>query len=428
MKKFLLCQVVVGVATASTDHNEDINNFRKLQDATRPPKTPPPTPARTRPPKTPPPTPSPTATETLSIAQTVCSEDQFFKLCSYLELTGLYETLNSDGTYTLFAPNDAAFEQLTTILPDLSDEEIKGMLLYHVAPSEITYKDLMAIAPGDIETMVPGLPIGFSLGSDGEILLNGSTKITEPDIDASNGIIQVIDQVIMPQIVPSTTVPTTSPVTAEPTSNPTEVITPSPTFKPTTAAPFAQGGDTKMPTTSPTAQVDTKIPTTSPTAQVDTKTPTTSPTAQVDTMSPTLQPTSKVITEPPTEFPTPYGNDTPEPTNDASIIEFFDSSLSVSYGVFASKSRKSSGSSKSSKSKSSKSKSAKSYEIQGKAGKSSGSSKYYATRNVSMRKVFGEGEFSNARFRADMNGCSLLRGGSGYLLVTALAAAWYWLN
>lgn len=427
--KYLLCQVLVGVAAASTDHNKDIINLRKLQDATRPPKTPPPTPALTRPPKTPPPTPArtrppktppptpspptptPTTAEAESIAQIVCSDDEFFKLCSYLELTGLDEILNSNGTYTLFAPNDAAFE-LLTILPELSDEEIKGMLMYHVAPSELTYKDLMSIAPGDVETMVPKLPIGVSTGFDDEVLLNGNTKIIEPDIEASNGIIQVIDQVIMPQITRPSISPTPVPSTAKPTLNSTEVITPDPTYKPTTAAPVAQ---------------------------VDTKTPTTSPTAQVDTMSPTLQPTSKapttgVITESPTEFPTPlpyYGKDTPEPTNYASIIEDFGSSSPTreKYGVFASKSRKSSGSSKSSKSKSSKSKSSKSYEVVGKAGKSSGSSKYYATLDVSMQKAFGEGEFSNARFRADLNASSLLRGGSCYYLsMVTLAAAWYWLN
>lgn len=405
--KYLLCQVLVGVAAASTvDQKQDITNLRKLQDATRPPKTPPPTPAltrppktppptpaRTRPPKTPPPTPSPTTAATQSIAQYVCSDDQFFKLCSYLELTGLYDTLNSDGRYTLFAPTDAAFEQLT-ILPELSDEEIKGVLLYHVAPSELTYKDLLSIAPGDIETLVPGLPIGFSTVDD-EILLNGKTKITEPDIEASNGIIQVIDEVLMPQI----TKPTTAPATAEPTLNSTEVITPIPTLKPTAA---------------PVAQVDTQTPTTSPTAQeVDTKTPTSQPT--------TKAPTTSVITGSPTEFPTPlpyYGNDTPEPTNDASMIEIVGTSSPTreKTGIFASKSRKSpksprsrkSSSSKSSKSKSSKS----SHEVAGKAGKSSGSSKHYATLDVSMQ----------------LNASSLLHGGSGYLLMATLAAAWYWLN
>lgn len=60
-------------------------------------------------------------------------------------------------------------------------------------------------------------------------------------------------------------------------------------------------------------------------------------------------------------------------------------------------------------------KSSKSYEIVGKADKSDGRTNYYATRDVSVREVFGyEDGFHNARFRAeDLNASSQLRGGSG---------------
>eukprot|EP00985_Skeletonema_marinoi_P020517 scaffold12220_cov204-Skeletonema_marinoi.AAC.10 len=266
--------------------------------ATRPPKTQPPTTAATRPPKTPAPTetipetPSPTIAGPQSIAQIVCSNNDFFTLCSYLEITGLYGKLNSSGTYTLFAPNNDAFEKLPNVA-DLTDDEIMGLLMYHVAPNILTYNNLMMIAPGDVKTMVPVLPITVSTGTDGDVLLNGKVKITTPDIEASNGIIQVIDQVIIPPIDP----PAPAPVTPEPTLKPTEAITPEPTLKPTG----------------------------SPIAQVDTKTPTGSPIAQVDTMSPTLEPSSKpdIISKSPTQFPTPlpYGKDTPNPTIYASIID-----------------------------------------------------------------------------------------------------------
>eukprot|EP00984_Skeletonema_dohrnii_P008333 scaffold3045_cov78-Skeletonema_dohrnii-CCMP3373.AAC.5 len=298
----LLSLVLVSVAAAD---RKAIINLRQLQGATRPPKTPPPTaaatrppktqpptPAATRPPKTPPPTeavetPSPTIAGPQSIAQIVCSNNDFFTLCSYLEITGLYGKLNSSGTYTLFAPNNDAFEKLANVA-DLTDDEIMGLLMYHVAPSILTYNTLMMIAPGDVKTMVPSLPIAVSTGADGDVLLNGKAKITTPDIEASNGIIQVIDQVIIPPIDP----PTPAPVTPEPTLKPTEAITPESTLKPTG----------------------------SPVAQVDTKTPTTSPIAQVDTKSPT---SPDIISKSPTQFPTPlpYGKDTPNPTIYASIID-----------------------------------------------------------------------------------------------------------
>ncbi|KAK1733592.1 fasciclin domain-containing protein [Skeletonema marinoi] len=292
----VLSLVLVSVAAAD---RKAIINLRQLQGATRPPKTRPPTAAATRPPKTPPPTPaatrlpktpapteavpetpSPTIAGPQSIAQIICSNNDFFTLCSYLEITGLYGKLNSSGTYTLFAPNNDAFEKLANVA-DLTDDEIMGLLMYHVAPSIRTYNNLMMIAPGDVKTMVPSLPIAVSsTGADGDVLLNGKAKITTPDIEASNGIIQVIDQVIIPPIDP----PTPAPVTPEPTLIPTEAITREPTLKPTG-----------------------------------------SPIAQVDTMSPTLEPSSKpdIISKSPNQFPTPfpYGKDTPNPTIYASIID-----------------------------------------------------------------------------------------------------------
>mmetsp|Transcript_28711 Transcript_28711/g.43360 ORF Transcript_28711/g.43360 Transcript_28711/m.43360 type:complete len:267 (+) Transcript_28711:25-825(+) len=227
---FLLClALLISVATASsTDQKKAIINLRQLQGATRPPKTPPPTAAATRPPKTQPPThvatrppktpapteavpetPSPTIAGPQSIAQIVCSNnDDFSTLGKYLRSTRLYDVLNSSGTSTLFAPNDAAFEKLANVV-DLTDDEIMGLLMYHVAPNILTYNNLMMIAPGDVETMVPVLPISVSTGADGEVLLNGNVKIIISDMEASNGIIQVIDQVIIPPIGPPTPAPPT---------------------------------------------------------------------------------------------------------------------------------------------------------------------------------------------------------------------------
>ena len=392
----LLCPALVGVATAAstTDQKQAIINLRKLQAtrppktppptpaaATRPPKTPPPTPAATRPPKTPPPTPPPTTAAPQSIAETVCSDDDFFKLCYYLQQTGLYDTLNSDGTYTLFAPSDAAFEKLRSVA-DLTDDEIRGLLMYHISPNVLTYNNLAMIAPGDVETMVPGLPISVSTSTDGEVLLNDKTKITEPDIEASNGIIQVVDQAIIPPVLP----PTPAPSTPEPTLKPTEPITPEPTLKPTEAI-------MPEPTMKPTEAI---------TPEPTTLEPTLKPTEAPATLDPTSKPPTTVVS--PTLFPTSFSY-APYHTNYA--------------GVFAKASKSGSKTPKIApvvgKSSKRSAKSSKSYEMVGKADKSDGRTNYYATRDVSVREVFGyEDGFHNARFRAeDLNASSQLRGGSG---------------
>jgi hypothetical protein len=144
--------------------------------------------------------------EASSISRMVCSNDDFFVLCSYLEVTGLYDTLNDADTYTLFAATNAAFDQLT-IGTSLTNDEIMGLLMYHVAPTVLLYEDLMRIAPGDVETIIPSLAISVSTGIDGEVLLNGGVKITTPDIEASNGYIQVIEEIIVPSTFsPCTTI------------------------------------------------------------------------------------------------------------------------------------------------------------------------------------------------------------------------------
>mmetsp|Transcript_23908 Transcript_23908/g.47461 ORF Transcript_23908/g.47461 Transcript_23908/m.47461 type:complete len:437 (+) Transcript_23908:35-1345(+) len=430
----LLSLVLVSVAAAD---RKAIINLRQLQGATRPPKTPPPTAAATRPPKTPPPTPaatrppktpaptpSPTIAGPQSIAQIVCSTTDYSTLCNYLKSAGLYEILDSSGTYTLFAPNNDAFDELASVA-DLTNDEIMGLLMYHVAPIIHTYNNLMTI--DSVDTMVPALPIAVSTGADGEVLLNGKVTIVTPDIDASNGIIQGVNHVIIPPIDP----PTPAPFTPEPTLKPTETITPEPTLKPT--------------------EVNTPEQTLKPTEVKNTPEPTLKPT-EVNTPEPTLEPSTKppttnIVSESPTQFPTPfpYGKGTPSPTINSSIIDIIGTSSPTreKSSVFSTKSAKSGSKTpkadpvvgKSSKhssksSKSSSSKSNKSDKVVGKADKGSGSGRpgYYAIRDVSATTI-NTVPFMNARFRADLNASSQLGISSGYVTVAVLtAAAWFWHN
>jgi uncharacterized surface protein with fasciclin (FAS1) repeats len=408
--------VKAGAATSTDEKKSTINLLRKLQAATRPPKTPPPTFAATRPPRTPPPTlgapvsappttaaittAAPVASTPQTIGQTVCSNDDFFTLCSLLEITGLYDTLNGVGTYTLFAPTNAAIDAITSIT-DLTDDEIMGLLMYHVAPNVLTYSDLTRIAPGDVETMIPGLAISVSTGTDREVLLNGKVKITTQDIEASNGIIQVIDEVIIPQIesptaAPLTPAPTLKPievVTAAPTLKPIEVVTAAPTLKPVevvTEAPVAQGG-----TMAPTSQASSKPPTT-----------------DITSNTPTLSQPS---------------NATQTPTNPVSLIKPIGTSAPTGEksGAF-SKSGKSGSKTPKADGKSSKHSSKSGKSIQGKTGKGSKPG-YHAMEDISVQEanedVHGR---LNARFRADWNDASQLRGGSSYVTIALLTAAAAW--
>lgn len=414
---FTCCSALLLSGGAAAEKTAADSKLRDLQAATRPPKaspTPPPTPGATRPPKPVPTdapvTPSPTPASAQTIAETVCSMDEFFTLCSLIEMSPVIsDMLNSDGTYTLFAANNAAFDVILNMV-DLSDEEIIGLLMYHIAPNLLTYNELLQIAPGKIETSVPGASIDVTANRD-EVLLNGKVKITTRDVVASNGIIQVVDQVIIPEISAPTDSPTKGPTPA-PTLKPTEEITPEPTPEPT-----------PVPTLKPTE------------AQVDTMTPTKAPVSLPDSAKPTPETTSKPPTGDTSKSPSSMwsGGYSPAPTTRVSLIKPIGSSepAGENWGAFSkagkSKSKTAKTGGKSSKNSAKSGKSSKAEEVQGKTNKGDGKPGYHAMDSVKQRLGDVDGSL-NARFRADFNDASLARGSSFVATVTMLAVAWYWHN
>lgn len=122
----------------------------------------------------------------------------FTTLAAALEAAGLVETLQGDGPFTVFAPTDDAFAALPEgVLDALLLEENVGVLsdilTYHVVSGEIFAADVTA---GDVATL-QGSTIAIEVGD--QVTLNGAATVTATDIDASNGVIHVIDQVILPE-------------------------------------------------------------------------------------------------------------------------------------------------------------------------------------------------------------------------------------
>lgn len=102
-------------------------------------------------------------------------------------------TLLSSGNKTLFAPTNAAFTAAgITTLPNQAT--LDAVLKYHVINSEVTSSQI-AMGSSNAETL--NGKIYLSKGSAG-VFINGSTKVTTPDIDASNGVVHVIDRTLMP--------------------------------------------------------------------------------------------------------------------------------------------------------------------------------------------------------------------------------------
>ncbi len=136
---------------------------------------------------------------TNDIIDTAVAAGNFKTLSSALTQAGLVQTLKGAGPYTVFAPTDAAFAKLPKNEVDalLKDKEkLKGILLFHVLPGNLSSAVVGKLHDGDKMKTVSGKE--FTLGlKNNQVTVNGA-RVSKTDIQASNGVIHAIDTVIMP--------------------------------------------------------------------------------------------------------------------------------------------------------------------------------------------------------------------------------------
>lgn len=138
------------------------------------------------------------ATAEKNIVEIAAGNPDFSTLVSLVTAAGLAETLAGPGPFTVFAPTNEAFAKLDpATVADLQKPENKdklvAVLTYHVVPGDVMAKD---VKPGDVKT-VNGAPITVTV--DGStVKLNGTSTVVKTDIEASNGVIHVIDTVLLP--------------------------------------------------------------------------------------------------------------------------------------------------------------------------------------------------------------------------------------
>jgi uncharacterized surface protein with fasciclin (FAS1) repeats len=135
-------------------------------------------------------------TEEMNIVEVAASAGSFNTLVQAVQEAGLVETLSGEGPFTVFAPTDEAFAALPegTLDALLADEEaLRAVLTYHVVAGEYMASDVIQM---ESLTTVQGEDISI-LVTDGNVMVNNA-NVTQTDIEASNGVIHVIDQVILP--------------------------------------------------------------------------------------------------------------------------------------------------------------------------------------------------------------------------------------
>ena len=133
-----------------------------------------------------------------TIVEVASSADDFNTLVAAVQAAGLVETLSGEGPFTVFAPTDAAFAALpegtveSLLMPENRDKLI-AILTYHVVPGEVTADAVVGL---EMAETVNGKALNIDV-HDGTVMINDATVIAT-DIQASNGVIHVIDTVLLP--------------------------------------------------------------------------------------------------------------------------------------------------------------------------------------------------------------------------------------
>ncbi|MFN2159753.1 MAG: fasciclin domain-containing protein [Anaerolineales bacterium] len=136
--------------------------------------------------------------ESRSIVDIAVEDGRFSTLVTALQEAELVEALQAEGPFTVFAPTDDAFAALPegTVEGLLADKEaLTNVLLYHVVDGKVMAADVIDLDGQEVETL-SGDKIMVAL--DGENVLINESKVIIPDIEASNGVIHVIDSVLLP--------------------------------------------------------------------------------------------------------------------------------------------------------------------------------------------------------------------------------------
>jgi uncharacterized surface protein with fasciclin (FAS1) repeats len=131
------------------------------------------------------------------IYDVIAADKTMKKLNQYLEIAKMAGTLQRKGPFTLFAPNDAAFARMNVEEQIHGDDQLRSTLSYHVVPGRVTSGELVRAGFMKLETE-NGMSLTVSL-DEGEAVVDNA-KLLKADIECSNGLVHVIDNVFQPRL------------------------------------------------------------------------------------------------------------------------------------------------------------------------------------------------------------------------------------
>ncbi|SEL63112.1 Uncaracterized surface protein containing fasciclin (FAS1) repeats [Roseovarius azorensis] len=132
------------------------------------------------------------------IVDIAAGDENFSTLVAAVQAAGLVDTLKGEGPFTVFAPTNEAFAALPAgtvenLLKPENKDQLTAILTYHVVPGKVMSGDL---SNGMTATTVQGTDV--TIMTEGGVTVQGA-NVTAADIEASNGVIHVIDAVILPE-------------------------------------------------------------------------------------------------------------------------------------------------------------------------------------------------------------------------------------
>lgn len=133
------------------------------------------------------------------IVDTAVGAGNFKTLAAALKAAGLVDTLKGKGPFTVFAPTDEAFAKLPpgtveSLLKPENKEKLVAVLTYHVVPGKVLAKDVVKLTEAKT---VQGSSAKITV-KEGKVKVDAA-NVVKTDIEASNGVIHVIDAVILPK-------------------------------------------------------------------------------------------------------------------------------------------------------------------------------------------------------------------------------------
>ncbi|MBF8456199.1 fasciclin domain-containing protein [Kaistella sp. G5-32] len=144
-----------------------------------------------------------------SIYELASSDSDLSSLRAAIDKAGLSATLNGAGTFTVFAPSNAAFSAFLTAngfasLNDVPNDLLKQVLLNHVLATKVMAAQ---VTTGYVSTLAKGAAsstrnLSMFINTASGVKINGVSNVTKTDIMATNGVIHKVDAVIgLPTIV-----------------------------------------------------------------------------------------------------------------------------------------------------------------------------------------------------------------------------------